>query len=173
MRKATASFALFVIVVLASACAEKAEPQPSAQPADQGGGSGPSSADTSTSALCVETYSPETLANRSFAFDGTVTSIEERVDPKLEGENESSWVTFDVHEWYLGGSEPTVSIWIDGLNLETSVGTITADVGTRLLVSGEPRWGGEPLEDPLAWTCGFTQPWSESAAEEWKAATSG
>lgn len=55
--------------------------------------------------------------------------------------------------------------------LLASAGSMTADVGTRLLVSGEPRWGGEPLEDPLAWTCGFTQPWSEDAAAEWEAAT--
>ena len=170
MRKATASFALFLL--LASACADKPGPQPAAQPADKGDAPDSTSDETSTSALCAEVYSPETLVNRSFAFDGTVTSIEPRVDPKLEGENESSWVTFDVHEWYIAGSDPTVSIWIDGLNLETSVGTVSAEVGTRLLVSGEPRWGGRPLEDPLAWTCGFTQPWSEPAAEDWKTATS-
>ncbi|MGH2711210.1 MAG: hypothetical protein ACRDH9_08420 [Actinomycetota bacterium] len=133
----------------------------------------PSSTDsTSTSALCVEVYSPETLAGRSFAFDGTVMAIETRTDPKLPAEEaEVPWVTFDVNRWYIGGSSDEIGVWVEPLNVETSNGTITAEVGTRLLVSGEPRWGGDPLEDPLAWICGFTQPWSEEAAAEWEAAT--
>ncbi|MGZ4724548.1 MAG: hypothetical protein ACXV5U_08960 [Ilumatobacteraceae bacterium] len=39
--------------------------------------------------------------------------------------------------------------------------------GTRLLVTGEPRWGGQPLDDPIAWGCGFTQRWSTGAANSW------
>jgi len=30
-------------------------------------------------------------------------------------------------------------------------------VGSRLLVSGEPRWGGGALTNAIAWGCGFTQ----------------
>ena len=41
------------------------------------------------------------------------------------------------------------------------------DVGERLLVTGEPRWGGEPLDDAIAWECGFTMPFSSEAADEW------
>ena len=172
MRKPIASLALVAFVVLASACGNGSDTGEASGPTGAAGESSSSSSETSTSALCVEVYSPETLSNRSFAFDGTVTAIETRTDPKLpEGENESQWLTFDVHEWYLGGSEPSVGVWVDGLNVETTVGTITAEVGTRLLVAGEPRWGGRPLEDPLAWSCGFTQQWSEEAAAEWEAAT--
>lgn len=43
--------------------------------------------------------------------------------------------------------------------------TITA--GTRLLVTGEPRWGGAPLDEPVAWGCGFTQAWTTAAAQRW------
>lgn len=165
MRKTLAALAL--LASMASACAGEAADPP---PADPGGQ--PQGSSTEVAASCVEVYSPETLDNRSFAFDGTVTSIETRTDPKLPtGEQEVPWVTFDVSQWFIGGAEPTVGIWMDGLNVETSTGTISAEEGTRLLVAGEPRWGGKPLDDPLAWTCGFTQPWSEQALREWTAAT--
>jgi hypothetical protein len=170
MRKSLAAHALLALAVLSSACSERSEPPAraaSAEPEDA-----PAGSSSETAALCVEVYSPETLANRSFAFDGTVVSIETRTDPKLPaGQRETPWVTFDVHDWYLGGSGGEVGVWMDGLNVETSVGFIEAETGTRLLVAGEPRWGGDPLDDPLAWTCGFTQPWSEDAAAEWEAAT--
>ena len=42
-----------------------------------------------------------------------------------------------------------------------------AELGTRLLVSGEPRWGGDALDEPIAWPCGFTRPWTEEEAAEW------
>jgi hypothetical protein len=127
--------------------------------------------ETVASYSCVEDYSPATLVERSFAFDGTVGSIELRRDPHLPpGENEVHWLTFNVNRWFRGGSASQVGVWIDALNLETSVGTIEAEPGTRLLVAGEPRWGGEPLDDPIAWACGFTQPWTREAASEWEAA---
>lgn len=123
---------------------------------------------------CVQTYSPETIVERSFSFDGTVVAIERRTDPRLpEGEDRVPWVTFRVDRWFRGGSASQVGVWIDGLNIETSVGTIEAKHGTRLLVAGEPRWGGDPLDDPIAWACGFTQPWTPEIAAEWKAAFRG
>jgi hypothetical protein len=120
---------------------------------------------------CVEEYSPATLVERSFAFDGTVASIELRSDPHLPpGENEVHWVTFAVNRWFRGGSAPQVGVWLDDLNLETSVGIIEAEPGTRLLVAREPRWGGEPLQDPIGWPCGFTQSWTRLAAADWETA---
>jgi hypothetical protein len=169
MRRSLAVPLLLAVALLGSACADDTEPQPQSQP-PEAVDTAPSSTDVAAS--CVEVYGPETLPNRSFAFDGTVASIETRSDPKLPvGERKTPWVTFDVNEWFLGGSGDTVAIWMDQLNVETSVGAVTAEVGTRLLVSGEPRWGGEPLDDPLAWTCGFTQEWTEEAAAEWETAT--
>jgi hypothetical protein len=160
---------LLLAALLGTACGEDAEPRPQGEP--------PAAVDTSSTstdvaASCIEVYSPETLPNRSFAFDGTIASVETRSDPKLpSGERESPWVEFEVNRWFKGGSEERVGIWMDGLNADTSVDTLVGEVGTRLLVSGEPRWGGDPLEDPLAWTCGFTQPWTEQAAAEWETAT--
>lgn len=126
---------------------------------------------------CVEEYSPDTLRNRAFAFDGTVVSIDLRQDPQLEVEEEDDsrvpWVSFSVHRWYRGGSGDEVGVWIENLNIETSAGTITAEPGTRLLVAGEPRWGGAPLDDAIAWPCGFTQPYMPEVAAEWEAALGG
>jgi hypothetical protein len=45
-------------------------------------------------------------------------------------------------------------------------------MGSRLLVSGEPRWGGTPLEDPIAWGCGFTRYYDSGTAKSWKQALS-
>lgn len=44
-------------------------------------------------------------------------------------------------------------------------------VGTRLLVSGGPRWGGPPLRDAIAWGCGFTRYYDPQTAADWAAAT--
>ena len=171
MRKMLVGPILLAALLLGSACADEAQPRPQSGPPEGMETSSDTSSSTDIATSCIEVYSPETLVNRSFAFDGTVASIEERTDPKLPaGEGQTPWVTFDVNEWFLGGSGNTVGIWMGQLNVETSAGSVSAEVGTRLLVSGEPRWGGEPLEDPLAWTCGFTQEWSEAAAAEWKAA---
>ena len=171
MRRILGALALLaVVLVFGAACGGGPEPRPRASSPDS---AEPAGASSEIAASCVEIYSPQTLAKRSFAFDGTLVSIESRTDPKLPpGEPSGSWVTFDVHEWFEGGSGETVGIWMDFLNVETSAGTITAEPGTRLLVAGEPRWGGpDPLADPIAWTCGFTQQWSEEAAAEWEAAT--
>ena len=43
------------------------------------------------------------------------------------------------------------------------------DPGVRLLVSGQPRWGGAPLDDPIAWPGGFTRLWDKGTADEWAA----
>lgn len=120
---------------------------------------------------CVEVYGLNTLLNRSFAFDGTVLSIEVRTDPQLPaGEQEVPWVMFDVHRWFKGGQTEAVGVWIENLNIGTPSGTIEAEPGIRLLVSGEPRWGGAPLDDAIAWPCGFTRPWSRELSSEWATA---
>jgi hypothetical protein len=120
---------------------------------------------------CVESYSPDTLIHRSFAFDGTVRDVEVRTDARLpEGEQDVPWVAFEVNRWFRGGSARELGVWVEALNVETSAGAIPAEPGTRLLVAGEPRWGGDPLDDPIAWSCGFTQLWTPEAAAEWEAA---
>ena len=124
-------------------------PQPLAADPPAGEG-GPISAG---SASCVELYSPETLAWRQVAFDGTVEAVD------------GDQVTFRVGEWYHGGDTPTVTLagasTFGGL---TSAGpALSLEPGTRLLVAGD---GG------FAWGCGFTQPYDPEAAQSWRTASS-
>jgi hypothetical protein len=115
----------------------------------------------------VARFSPETVRERAFAFDGTVELVEMRVDPKLPVEDgqrpDLAWVAFNVNQWFNGGDSETVEIWVDP---RTPGGVWPLEPGDRLLAAGEYRWG-QPPEDPLAWGCGFTQPYSPKAAAEW------
>jgi hypothetical protein len=164
MRRAATLISVLAGVALLGAACGRAGDRQSAREDVEGG-------PVAVSNTCVQTYSPDTLIERSFAFDGTVASIELRTDSHLpDGENEVPWVTFVVNQWFRAGSAPRIGVWMDSLNIETSAGTIEAEPGARLLVAGEPRWGGDPLEDPIAWACGFTQPWTPEAAAEWQAA---
>ena len=136
----------------------------------------PSRTASSFAASCVSLYSPETVRDRAFAFDGTVKSVETRVDPKLPAElarlgsqsQELPWVTFKVNQWFKGGESPEVAIWVPRHAPE---GVWPLEPGDRLLAAGEYRWG-QPPEDPLAWGCGFTQLYTPEAAEQWADALS-
>lgn len=124
-------------------------------------------------ARCVEGYSPETLPHRAFAFDGTVHSI--GVDPTDDGQGGDNGaadggylpVTFDVHEWFAGGGPAHVTVAMLPPT-PSSLDAAEYHVGSRLLVSGEPRWGGDPLDEPLAWTCGFTRTHDPATADTWR-----
>lgn len=124
-------------------------------------------------ASCVETYSAATIANRAFAFDGTVIAIGPGgTDQPGSGGLDAVAVTFQVNEWFKGGTGDTVTV--DLMPPGSSAGAAPAayEEGTRLLVSGEPRWGGEPLDDAVAWTCGgFTRYYEAAVADEWRRGT--
>ena len=103
-------------------------------------------------ASCVEPYAgPNSVANRSVAFDGTVASI--------DGER----VTFRVNATFRGAQSP--SITLDALGMTgatiTSAGGPNLEVGQRYLVAGE---------DHFAWGCGYTQPYDAALAAQWAAA---
>lgn len=118
-------------------------------------------------ALCAEEYNMDNLTHRDFAFDGTVTAS--------GSEGESGKVSFDVQEWFRGGSERTavVELTPPGLGDGRTAGMETGpayQVGTRLLVSGEPRFGGPPLKDAIAWSCGFSRYYDAATAAAWRQA---
>jgi hypothetical protein len=97
---------------------------------------------------CVETYSLEALANRDFAFDGTVTAID------------ADDVTFATNEVYAGdfdGSATLTATGMTGTSI-TSAGGATLSVGDRYLVAGD---------DQFVWSCGFTQPYDAAVAADW------
>jgi hypothetical protein len=123
----------------------------------------------------VEAYSPAGVAGRGFAFDGTVEQIGPgQSDRAGAGRLGYAGVTFAVHEWFVGGSADSVTVDMpppsEQVTLDESPPSY--QVGDRLLVSGEPRWGGAPLEDAIAWGCGFTRTYDAGIAKEWLAATS-
>lgn len=141
-----------ILLVLLAACSSATRPQaqrPSPQETDTGGGL--------TIGSCVERYSSETLAARSWAFDGTVSSVQ-----KASTETGADSIAFKVNRWYKGGdNQSTVTKQTYGVGGITSAGSISGTLGERMLVTGE----NESL-----WTCGFTQPYSSEAAAEWEAA---
>ncbi len=106
------------------------------------------------SAACVELYSLDTLANRAFAFDGTVKAID------------GDTVTFNVNEAYRGGGDGTLSLQAPGMTgtAITSAGGPNLEVGERYLVAGDAQF---------AWGCGYTQPWSAAVAADWAVALGG
>lgn len=118
---------------------------------------------------CHEMYSASSIENRSFAFDGTVT----RVGSSLFSDRGDVKVDLDVTEWFRGGSDRTIT-----LEMPRPVSVKGADgeeylsygVGTRLLVSGEPRWGGGATRDAIAWGCGFTRYFDSATAAIWRLA---
>lgn len=99
---------------------------------------------------------------RAWAFDGTITSIGTVRDSRL---GDVSSATFTINNWYRGGTSRTVTVQYEFPSSEDY--GVRPEVGERLLVSGESRWGGEPLSDPIAWGCGFTREWTESESQSW------
>lgn len=124
------------------------------------------------SASCVETYSGTTIGNRDFAFDGTVVAIGPGETNKSgRGGLDTAAVSFRVNEWFKGGTDDTVTIDMGTSTSSAEDQTPAYEEGTRLLVSGEPRWGGAPLDDALAWSCGFTRYYEPAVADAWRRGT--
>lgn len=126
-------------------------------------------------ASCVEEYSPAAVAGRGFAFDGVVVAIGSTVTDRGDGDDLGlDGVTFEVRDWFVGGTGRTVTVDmappLAGHEASSADGPSYA-VGSRLLVSGEPRWGGPPLEDPIAWGCGFSRYHDAATADSWENAS--
>ncbi|MBN9620850.1 MAG: hypothetical protein J0H43_14145 [Actinobacteria bacterium] len=119
----------------------------------------------------MEPYSLSALAQRAFAFDGTVSAIVAPQPDASDGGGLSGYVfvSFTVHEWFRGGSGTAVTL--DMFGPAVTVGReVSYGVGTRLLMSGEPRFGGSPLQDPIGWGCGFSRYYDETTATAWRQA---
>lgn len=130
--------------------------------------------DNGSTASCAESYNIKSIGNRAFAFDGTIVSIGEGATNKADkGQLDTAAVTFQVNEWFKGGARETVTV--DLMAPTSNIAgddTPAYDEGTRLLVSGEPRWGGAPLDDAIAWSCGgFTRYYEPAVAEDWRTGT--
>lgn len=111
------------------------------------------SASPSAAEKCLEVYGPESLARRTFAFEGDVITATSPAD------NGPGQVKFSVRRWYHGGTGGEVVLRAWGVGSVSSEPMFPVSPGTRLLVTGE---------DDFAWGCGFTQPWTPEAAREWE-----
>jgi hypothetical protein len=119
-------------------------------------------------ASCIGPYSQQELAKRSFAFDGTVMSVGKPPTSGEEGSDPYVPVVLHVNHWYRGGTGDRVTVAMFPPGASTSVDNAPYDIGSRLLVSGEPRFGGAPLNSPVSWACGFTRWYDESEARTWE-----
>ncbi|MXG91502.1 hypothetical protein [Nocardioides flavescens] len=123
---------------------------------------------------CVESYGPQRVSRRAFAFDGEVVEIGPSVTARGQGTDlDLVGVTFEVREWFSGGAGGIVTVDLQGAAGSSSNAEVADgfDIGSRLLVSGEPRWGGSALEQPIAWSCGFTRYYDAETAMAWREAT--
>ena len=137
--------------LLAVACGTRAEQTTAAEPRTS-----PESSPGTVSSVagsCVEQYSAESLEKRDYAFDGIVTRINKG------SETDADRVTFDVKEWFKGGSGTTATRRASGFTATTSAGGSPHSVGERLLVAGD---------EDFVWECGFTQPYRPAVADEWR-----
>jgi len=123
-------------------------------------------------ASCVEEYSPASVTGRAFAFDGTIAAIGPARSNRPGAGLDLVAATFTVNQWFQGGSGATVTVDINPPEARRSIDDSgpSYGVGTRLLVSGEPRWGGAPLTDAIVWGCGFTRYYDQATANSWRAA---
>jgi len=114
-------------------------------------------------ASCVEQYSPDTLAQRSWAFEGVITDVHGPADPDSpDPADMTTTIRFDVVKWFWGGAGAEASRRT--YSVASSAGALDASIGARLLVSGD---------EDFVWSCGFTQPVTERGRSEFEAAASG
>ncbi len=121
---------------------------------------------------CATSYSAGQLPSVSaFAFDGTVVEIGASNGQRPEDKADYVGVTFEVKEWFDGGAGPSATVDMfpaDALAFEATPPAY--EVGTRLLVSGNSRTGGRPMDQAVADGCGFTRYYDAQTAQAWRAA---
>ena len=138
-------------LLLGVACGTRAEQTTTAAPRTVSESS--PGAVSSAAGSCAEQYSRESLEKRDYAFDGIVTRIDKG------SETDADRVTFDVEEWFKGGSGTAATRRASAFTATTSAGGSPHSVGQRLLVAGD---------EDFVWECGFTQTYSSAVAEEWR-----
>lgn len=188
VRRVALTGAFLGLLAAVSACAGEGAASDTGAASQEGdarvlGGSGPDGSQNPTAdrrgplpdggaASCVESYDPKAVMGRAFAFDGVVVAVGDSVsDRGDEADLGLPGVTFEVREWFSGGRGHTVTVDVQP---PTTGSTDSSDpgyaygVGSRLLVSGEARWGGSPLESPIAWGCGFSRYYDPETATAWR-----
>jgi hypothetical protein len=99
---------------------------------------------------CAFEFSVQTLRERQFAFDGTVTQIREpaAMDAPYE-------VDFEVATWFRGGDGSSATVATYDVSGTSLAGDLGLAVGDRVLASGD---------EGFLWGCGFSMAFSEEDA---------
>lgn len=150
-------FAAAAIAVAAlTACSDGADPDPAETGTTGSDAAGeltdPIVADGGPSGLgsCAFEFGPQTLAERQFAFDGTVADI---VEP--EALDAPYGVVFEVTRWYRGGEGTTATVKTYDVSGTSLAGDLGLEEGERILASGD---------DDFLWGCGFSMPYTDQDA---------
>jgi len=177
MRRATAAGMCIGLVAFLAACGVSentrdvdGQQAPAVRGNPTAGRTGP--LPTGGAASCVESYNAKAVQRRAFAFDGVVLSVGRSVsDRGDDGDLGLQGVTFEVREWFAGGDRDKVTVDLQEPSADeadSSDPNHTYGIGSRLLVSGEARWGGKPLDHPIAWNCGFSRYYDPATATAWR-----
>ena len=137
---ATAAFFLWAFVARPASIGPSQDPVGGVDGGAAGGGA---------AGICLA-FSPEELAKRDFAFDGSLTAVD------------GDQATFTVNASFIGDEGGSVT-----LTAPLSSGDIAFEGGTELVVGDRYLVSGD---DGIVWGCGFTQPYSDAAAAEWASA---
>lgn len=125
---------------------------------DRSGGEAGSAYGADDGGSCASVY-PSGLGDLEWAFDGVVTGTGPSVSDRAGSMLGYAGVTFEVREWFAGGSGQQVTVDLSS----------RPAVGTRLLVAGTARWGGDPLDAPVSWQgCGYVRYFAPDVADEWR-----
>lgn len=125
---------------------------------------------------CAYQYNAQTLAQRNFAFDGTVRAIHET----RKANARYYAVDFDVHRWFVGGSGSSYTTGFsspdNGMDVSVPNEALEGEevgpsygIGTRFLVGGEHDYAKNKT---FVWSCGFTRYWTAQDAAVWDRAFS-
>lgn len=116
---------------------------------------------------------------RSAEVAGPAQESGMRVNPTAERSGPlSDGALVDCVEQYSPAAVSRRAFAFDGVVVDIG-STVVVDLqaparsyglGSRLLVSGEPRWGGTALEDAIAWGCAFTRYYDPATANSWRRA---
>jgi len=110
-------------------------------------------------ASCAFEFTRETLAEREFAFEGTVEAISEpaAMDAPIE-------VDFAVARWFHGGEGTTVTLKTYDVSGTSLAGDLGLEAGERILAAGD---------DAFLWGCGFSMPYTDQDADLFEEAFAG
>ncbi|MGH2636968.1 MAG: hypothetical protein ACRDHU_12595 [Actinomycetota bacterium] len=155
LRRYVLGAALAGLVLAGCSNADEGGSVPSGEASDQTAGDealvDPIIAEGNGLGSCAFEFSVDTLAEREFAFEGTVTEIREP-----EAMDAPYQVDFEVARWFTGGETTNVTLGTYDVSGTSLAGDLGLAVGDHVLASGD---------DEFLWGCGFSMTYSDDSAD--------